>query len=244
MSPDNILMFRCDEKKANWYLSRNIAEVISEEPLTIRLMFKPKGYVNHGKGWGLTAMENRCVRCGVEENLTKHHVVPYMYRKHFPEEYKSRNHHDVLTMCVDCHERYEKLADGLKYELTKETGHQPHTPSTTKGANTLRKMQGLARILLNGEDRIPKERIETIRNTIIQENPEWDGVNDDFLHHLLNMESEKKTEGDAGSIVVEHHKDNLQEFIRMWRQHFLDMNNCSHLPENWSVDYCHTIKII
>lgn len=29
-SPDGILMFRCESKKANWYLSRDLAESVSE----------------------------------------------------------------------------------------------------------------------------------------------------------------------------------------------------------------------
>lgn len=242
-SPDGILMFRCDEKKSNWYLSRNLAEVISEDPYTIRLLFTPKGYGNHGKGWGLDPLENECVRCGTTESLTKHHVVPYMYRKHFPEELKSRNHHDVLSMCVPCHERYERFADSLKHDLLKETGHIPHTPSTSTDANLHRKRQGLVRIIMNPDTKIPKERIQQIREDFFTMTPEWDGKDDSFLLDIISEKKTHRQEGDAGLTVVDFHRNHLKDFIRQWRRHFLDMNECEHLPENWSINYFPDIKI-
>jgi len=70
-SPDGILMFRCDEKKANWYLNRNLGEVIKTSPLIVKLKFKPRGLGNHNKSFGLSEMGNKCVTCGDEEYLTR-----------------------------------------------------------------------------------------------------------------------------------------------------------------------------
>ena len=103
-SPDGILMFRCDYKKANWYLKRNLGEVISQYPLKVKLKFKPRGLGNHNKSFGLTEMSNECVICGASEYLTRHHVVPYCYRRYFPTSIKSHNFHDVLSLCVKCHD--------------------------------------------------------------------------------------------------------------------------------------------
>ena len=73
LSPEGILMFRCDQKKANWYLNRDLADPINNDPLVIKLKFEPKGLGNHAKPFGLTEMVNKCVNCGSEEFLTKHH---------------------------------------------------------------------------------------------------------------------------------------------------------------------------
>jgi hypothetical protein len=37
-SPDNVLMFRCDEKKANWYLDRDLAEKIDSCKMDMGMM--------------------------------------------------------------------------------------------------------------------------------------------------------------------------------------------------------------
>ena len=100
LSPDGHLMFRCDEKKANWYIKRNLAEIISNDPLIVKLKFQPKGLGNHNKKYGLSVIENICVVCGSDEFLTRHHVVPTCYRKFFPLEKKSHNFHDVLSLLL------------------------------------------------------------------------------------------------------------------------------------------------
>ena len=61
LSPDGILMFRCDDKKANWYIKRDLCEVTEDEPLTIKLKFEPKGLGFHEKDFGLSNMQNKCV---------------------------------------------------------------------------------------------------------------------------------------------------------------------------------------
>lgn len=120
LSPDGLLMFRCDEKRVNWYIKRNLADITSTDPITIKLNFKPRGLGNHGKAYGLIEMKNICVNCGKDSELNRHHVVPYCYRKFFPLKLKSHNFHDVLSLCVSCHEKYERSADRLKEFLANE----------------------------------------------------------------------------------------------------------------------------
>jgi hypothetical protein len=43
VAPDGEVLSNCDSKKIKWYLDRDLAEVISENPLTIRLKFEPNG---------------------------------------------------------------------------------------------------------------------------------------------------------------------------------------------------------
>lgn len=65
-------------------------------------------------------LENKCVCCGTTEYLTKHHVIPYMYRRLFHEKFKGNSHHDVLPLCYQCHQDYELIADKFKIELSYE----------------------------------------------------------------------------------------------------------------------------
>jgi hypothetical protein len=229
-SPQGYLMFRCDEKKVNWYLKRNLAQIIHSEPLSIKLNFIPKGLGNHDKPFGLSEMNNKCVNCGTESFLTRHHVVPICYRKHFPLNLKSHNFHDVLSMCMDCHESYERYAT----ELKKELGDKYDAPlngicidnrdllKTIKNCNTL----------LRDTTNIPEERLEQIRSEIRE------FIGRDFNQQdLVLISNTKQTilEKTHGQVVMEK-VTNIQDFIEMWRQHFTKYNDCKYLPENWNIN--------
>lgn len=111
--PDDTLMFYCSKRKADWYLKRNLAEYIGDN--MIKLLFTPGGY-----GDPLTILEGRTNTCVVDNsstNLTKHHVVPSQFRKHFPLEYKDKNSCDIAVMSRKNHDKYEIDADKFKQRL-------------------------------------------------------------------------------------------------------------------------------
>lgn len=228
LSPDGILMFRCDEKKANWYLNRNLAEKNNEN--TIKLKFKPKGLGNHNKGFGLSEMKNICVNCGKLTELNRHHVVPYCYRKYFPLEIKSHNFHDVLSLCVDCHESYERKADELKSKLASIYNAPVNGELETK--SDLVKYIKIAGTLLSDTSNIPKDRINMLKNEI----KSYFGIKrltNKRLKFLSEIKSTviKKTHGE----MVISKVDDIQKFVEMWREHFITNNDCKHLPENWNI---------
>ena len=227
LSPDGILMFRCELKKANWYLSRHLAEIVSEH--TIQLKFNPKGLGNHNKGYGLHEMQNRCVNCGSEHYLTRHHVVPISYRKHFPLEMKSHNFHDVLSMCVKCHEEYERKADLLKSELAQKY-NAPIGGVLAKVDNI--KIIKNAATLLDKSDLIPEHRVkvlkEDIRNYLGRDFTKED------LEQIASVKKQVVVES-HGEIVMRQISD-IPEFVLMWRKHFVENNKLDYLPENWRVE--------
>lgn len=233
LSPDGILMFRCAQKKAMWYLNRNLAEMIQEEPLIIKLTFTPNGLGNHNKGYGLNEMKNICINCGTAENLTRHHVVPISYRRYFPVELKSHNFHDVLPMCVNCHETYERKADVLKNCLAKQYA-APINGMIQKNHSKVKiiKFKKLAHSLLN--DKIPKKYIKKSINLLKSE------LNIKRLTKSRLMKiSETKIEISRKShaeMVMKKISD-TGAFIEMWRKHFLENNKCEFLPSNWKIDY-------
>jgi hypothetical protein len=225
-SPDGHLMFRCNEKRANWYLKRNIADLIGES--IISLKFQPKGLGNHGKSFGLEPMENKCVNCGGLSNLTKHHIVPFAYRRHFPIELKSRNFHDVLLLCLYCHQNYEKKA----YEFKKELGERYKFPfnSSGVGKSDLKRIKHFSKVLIQREDNLPTERKIHIYNFLEEK------FGENFFNYLekltnLDISENKKTHFQH---VVEKIED-FQEFIEMWRKHFIENNEVKYLPKSWNI---------
>lgn len=230
LSPDGILMFRCDEKKAKWYLNRDLGEVVKDSPLTVKLKFEPKGLGNHNKGFGLSEMGNKCVTCGNEEYLTRHHVVPYCYRRYFPLELKSHNFHDVLSLCADCHDSYERKADELKSKLASIYNAPVNGELETR--SDLVKYIKIAGTLLSDTSNIPKDRINMLKNEI----KSYFGIKrltNKRLKFLSEIKSTviKKTHGE----MVISKVDDIQKFVEMWREHFITNNDCKHLPENWNI---------
>jgi len=52
--------------------------------------------------------------------LTRHHVIPREYRQWFPAHMKRHNSHDIVLMCLPCHNKYELTAAAqFKRELEK-----------------------------------------------------------------------------------------------------------------------------
>jgi len=226
-SPEGILMFRCDTKKANWYLDRDLAERISQQ--VVRLKFKPRGLGNHNRGYGLTEMRNLCVSCGSEEYLTRHHVVPISYRKHFPMELKSHNFHDVLSMCVGCHEEYERKADQLKSYFAKKYS-APINGILSKRREV--KVIKYANTILRNDALIPQSRIDEMSQEI-----------KNYLGRDWTTEDLEELSSTPKQVVLKTHGEivmsqvnDLREFIQTWRKHFIDNNQLNFLPSNWRIE--------
>ncbi|KAF9118217.1 hypothetical protein BGW39_001378, partial [Mortierella sp. 14UC] len=109
--PDSNLIFRCSQKRANWYLSRNLARSLSET--SIHLTFAPAGQGHVNDPYYLEERENKCVICGqetAEAGATMLHVVPEQYRKWFPMKLKSHSSHDIVVACPECNAQWDREA--------------------------------------------------------------------------------------------------------------------------------------
>lgn len=233
--PDGALMFLCLEKRAKWYLDRNLAVVLSEDPLTIQLTFTPKGNGNIDDYY-LSKKSNSCVVCGSEDlsDLTKHHVIPIEYRKHFPLEMKSRSSHDIVVICRNHHAEYENaFAQKLKKRLEKAAGIG--RTAMTKDRIRVNRAFSYTGIMLDPEriKGIPNHRIEYF----MKELQEIFGTTDPYEVAQLNLTKEMQSEDEVvGKQLIEKTED-LNEFSIMWRQHFLDCMKPQFLPDGWKVDY-------
>jgi len=243
--PDGSLMFLCIEKRAKWYLDRDLAIVLSEEPLTIQLTFEPQG---KGAGEGKTPeeisyllgiKENRCVVCGNEKlsELTKHHIVPREYRKYFPVSYKERASHDVVCICRKDHDVYENnFADPLKRELEEKVGID--LVAERSRLSKMRSTHNYAKILMDPDLvlRIPESRI----NFFLTEIEEVFGKKS--LKEITEIDyykyfKEKNLELSKKVVDTLQSESEIQEFVFMWRRHFLESMQPQFLPKGWSVSF-------
>lgn len=235
-------MFRCDTDRIEWYLDRDLAVVVTEEPMTIQLTFTPKGKGHIDEPFYLSEKENCCVVCGGREYLTRHHAVPHCYRRFFPEHLKSRSSHDVLPVCVDCHETYEKEAQKLKKQIAAEL-ELPINGGTKwdDSARQYHRAKSSAHALVRYLDKIPSERQEYLRNNI----SEYLGkvVTDEDIEKLAEVprRGAGRYLGDPGLFshgraVVEKITD-FDAFVVRWRKHFCDTMNPQHLHEHWDVNH-------
>ncbi|KAK9816641.1 hypothetical protein WJX72_003201 [[Myrmecia] bisecta] len=124
LSMDGELLCYCDKRKLLWYETRGLADRICDDPATIQLRFAHKTG-DQMQGFGAFYAQskiNRCVGCGEEGHYLRYRVVPSCYRRNFPVYLKSHRSHDIVLLCVDCHERASQAAERLKKQLAAEYG--------------------------------------------------------------------------------------------------------------------------
>lgn len=149
----------------NWYITRNLAKPVTEDNKTIKLLFEPQGR-------GFSEMEfidnkfytvdrdNQCVVCGNKDKYLKYHIVPALYRQHFPNSFKSHRSHDVVLLCLECHEKANKETENLKMEIAKKFDC-PLTGKNNPLLTLRNKLLTMAKFGLSfwkNKESIPKER--------------------------------------------------------------------------------------
>jgi hypothetical protein len=74
-SPEGELMCNASFKKLQWYLTRELADSISDT--AIRLRFQPKGNGHAGDEFYLQHKHNSCVVCGTSTHFVRHSIIPH-----------------------------------------------------------------------------------------------------------------------------------------------------------------------
>jgi hypothetical protein len=254
--PNGNHMYTTSKRKIEWYLKRNLALVIGKNK--IQLLFNPKGEgFKENEIFGKTPRINRCVVCGQEHSLQRHHVVPYHYRKFMPLKYKSRNHHDVVLICREHHEEYEEIAKFYKNEIASKFNVNTIEEMNAKQINymvdNLRdhfKSIKLLDTLIRRYNNLPDERIEWICNELHTHlnidvlNMSFDEL--EILHKKIEstitykkkkiMNVENFFHGKA--VIDQFTKESdFHEFIKGWRIHFIETMSPLYMPTGWSVEY-------
>jgi exonuclease 3'-5' domain-containing protein 2 len=229
LSPEGEFMCHLAEKRARWYLDRDLAEEI--EPRIIQLKFTPKGDGHDEDGYYGEKLKNICVVCGTSKNLTKHHVVPAQFRKHFSDEFKNKSHFDVLTVCVKHHMEYELRADILCNQLARELGFR-HMHELPEDVYLWNEANRLRHGLVSHADKIPVVKVIKWLDKL----KFYTGNPSLSLSDLEDLHFKKPKYVTVAHLVVQS-QDDIFDFILMWRQHFLDMADPQHLSEKWLEEY-------
>ena len=254
-------MFTCGENKAKWYLNKNLA--LTTGYREIMLTFEPKGYgYEEGETFGLAGRVIRCVVSDSEEGLQRHHIVPYCYRRWFPSEYKSKNHHDVVLVTYQIHEQYEQFANIEKDNVAKDFNvktlneyNLEYTKILCQYSKDRTKMLSRLHSIFKNHGKIPNNIILEIFELVSKHScfsvKFLNGLNimqllkvymylrEKFGKEFQYYKDTHQDKYDHGYHVVEkldtHEK--LREFVVRWRNHFIEIMNPPYMPEGWRVDF-------
>ncbi|XP_057792686.1 protein RRP6-like 3 isoform X2 [Salvia miltiorrhiza] len=183
---DGRLLCYCDQRKLQWYLNRDLAKLVEEDPPSIMLLFEPKGRPeDEDNDFYIQSKKNICVGCGEGNHYLRYRIIPSCYRIHFPEHLKSHRSHDIVLLCVDCHEIAHTAAEKYKKQVAAEFGiplfirrvadldktqNTPASSSTASceevGVSPLQ-LRIAAMALLRHGPRMPSQRREELMQTVM-----------------------------------------------------------------------------
>ena len=265
--PNGKHMFTCGEKKAFWYLERNLAIQFGNN--SIKLTFVPRGNgFEDNEEFGRNVRIVRCVVTGIKDDLQRHHIVPYCYRTYFPEQYKSKNHHDVVLINHEIHSKYEKHAIEYKDEIAKIYEVKTIGELNIEYTKKLRDSGKNSSILLNtihsifkSYDKIPYESKLEKLYFISEETgisfdviKEWNYIQLYKFYLLLkrkqiddirSFKELNREQYDHGFHVVQKldTEEKIEDFVKLWRNHFIETMKPKYMPKGWSIDFRIKTKI-
>lgn len=228
IAPNQEFMCYTNKKRADWYVRRGLAKWISD--YSFQINFEPKGIGKKHISFYNEVLVNRCVVCGEDkmENLNKHHVVPRVFRSRFPNKYKNFNHHDIVAICIKCHENYEMIANDYKKKLLAEKGivinslKEKIVNDNKKIISTRKLLEQIKDGKINGHQ-IPKERLAILKEISEKE--------------IIEVDNKKEVSWADELVGTIKNKEQLFDFVKGWRQHFIDTMNPLYMPKTWSVDH-------
>ena len=230
LAPDGELLCLVAESRANWYIKRALAARIDEK--TVKLNFEPKARERR-PDWYYSITENKCVVCGAESDLEKHHVVPRCFRIHLPSHLKDRKSFDVLLLCHHCHSSYEVYANQLKNELAREARLE-YFERTAEGLLKKRALKQMRSCLNDSKyGRIlPSETVARMKQTIHAAI----GKESFDVPDIQILENEIEFRMVEVYRKIANHSTEYDKFIIRWRRHFLDHAKPKYLHPSWSKD--------
>jgi len=259
--PSGRHMFTCGEKKANWYLDKNLATITGSKQ--IQFNFEPKGNgFEDNEEFGRGMRESRCVVSGIKTHLQRHHIVPYCYRQFFPEKFKSKNHHDVVLINDKKHSEYEQMANEYKDEIARiydvKTISELNIDYTAKlrengkdGSLLLNNIHSLFRNYNKMPEEVKINKLVYISensnlpyNTLINLNyiqlyKLYLLLTDEHITNTQQFKGENRYMYEHGYYVIQKldTEEKIIDFVKLWRNHFINTMQPEYMPYGWSVDF-------
>lgn len=210
------LIFVCGSKKAKWYIKNDLA---FEKDGSLYLKFEPKG-----RNSSNIIRDNICVSCGVGYDLTRHHVVPYCYRRHYGVKHDS---FDILSLCINCHSKYEAEAMKLKNILQIRYNERAYMYESVE-------MKSIALRLLN----MNLKKIDRVKLILeLKLISKKKNISKRFIEYLSKMDINPDSKHLMFGFTVAN-SIRYETMVDMWRRHFLTNVKCDYLP----LDYIDVVK--
>lgn len=233
-APDGTNLSRCGRKKLQWYLNRDMAYLVGDNPLTIRLRFEPSGRRGLDDPLLMDGKPNICVVCGTTEDLTRHHIIPYSFIRHMDLEYKVDIIRDIFPLCRSCHNNYEEKSQEKRHEMAARMG-VPINGIASDEIRKVRKVMGAAVAVLKHGKKMPPHRREELL-VVVREFLNKQEVTENDLQTLREYEITKRDDYVNFSKYVVSQVGDYNEFARDWRMHFMTTMNPKFMPAKWKID--------
>lgn len=234
LAPDNSLIALVNKKKADWYISNNLADLIQDDEngLTFKLRFIPKQINQHD--FCKELKDNLCVVCGETKDLTRHHIVPTCFRKHLPKEYIRITFYDIVPLCYNCHTSYEKIAQSYKDQLFLLNGIDINIPRHIRDKEYI---ASYAKTILKFGHSIPEDDMKRLNQFVEQHIKQYGGTIEEIA-----MNGKKNSRKEARKYIEDNYKKlidnfgNFNEFIIHWRKHFIKEMKPQYMPKTWEIE--------
>jgi hypothetical protein len=245
--PSGEILCGISKKKADWYLERNIAELIeTESQIYIRLFKEPKGRGHAGDEYYTSKKENKCVVCGKDNHVCRFSIVPQAYRRLMPMNIKSHSSHDIVLLCQFCLRNATMAYDRFKHTLSKEMRVMYQAPQieidvelqlVAKAALSLSKYAQY----YNDEKKAPLiKKIKKHFNLSEEEE-----LSQELIDQAAAIEYRKKLNNETHEeAVVKTLTTELeqQNFVIRWRTVFMTSMQPKFMPTGWKIEHKVIIK--
>ena len=172
----------------------------------------------------------------------RHYVVPYCYRTLLPEKYKTHMSHDIVIMCTECHLACEQATQKRQKQMEAPLRNDPQTALSAIPNSELYRVRSWALALYRSANRLPpakRQEYEALVRSYYKL-----GEDEDLTAELIRSASEIETHEPnpkyipGPELVAETltSDEEIADFIRDWRKHFLITIQPRYLPKGWSVD--------
>jgi len=246
-APDGEVLCGISKKKAEWYLEKNIAEMIqTENQIYIKLFNEPKGRGHAGDEYYTSKKENRCVVCGKDNQMCRFSIVPQAYRRLMPINIKSHSSHDIVLLCQFCLRNATMAYDRYKQILSKEMRILFQAPQVevdhdlqivAKAAMSLKNYSQY----YNDEKKAPLiKRIKKHYNI-----PDDQELSEELIEEATKLEYRKKLNNETHEEAVVKTlttEVEQQKFVIKWRTEFMRAMQPKFMPSGWRIEHKVIIK--
>lgn len=172
----------------------------------------------------------------------------------FPVIVKEHSSHDILLLCIHCHQK-SNIADlSLRNHLAQlcdapiDGTEKQHSRFYDQPA--LRELSSAARTLTRNGEKLPDARRNELQNTILKYFPGRTELTASMLNiaESTTFRLQNEMYEPHGKKVVEYFIDNVKKendvvtggiaaLEQMWRKHFVKTMQPKYLPTYWSIDH-------